>query len=270
MGEALRIHLQAGAHGLQDAHIGLVQRVEIHILGGEVVGGQHVPDIPEGVGHREPVDLLALHLQVLGRGGIDGEGAVSRRGVRAQHGVAWFAGKADIFNAFTLAHHHAASCVAEQHAGAAVGPVGEAGQRFGTEHQQLAGAARGDQALSHGQRRNEAGAAAVDVHSHALQAQGRLDIAGQGGAHGLRLDGTDQHAVDVLRRHPGVFHGRLAGTLGQGLQRIVRQHPALPYAGSCGYPLVVGLQETGQVVVGDHLLRQSAAGAKYFQGNDLL
>ena len=161
MGEAFFFHLQAGANGLEDAHIGLVQRVEVHILRLELVGLEHLADIPQRVGDRELVDLLTLHLQILGRGGVDGKGAVARGRVGAEHLVAGLAVEADVLDALALAHHRGPGGVAEQHTGAAVGPVGEAAERLGADHQQPAGATGGDQPLGHGQRSDKAGAAAV-------------------------------------------------------------------------------------------------------------
>ncbi len=129
-----------GFDGLGDVDYGVTEHlVPLHPqLADLAVGGGAVVDI-------EQVGLLALAAQGEGEDSPVGRPALSRGGL----------------------DHHGPGAVAEQHAGAAIGPVEQPGHLLRADHQAAAGVAPGDEAVGDGQGVDEARADRLDVKGDA-------------------------------------------------------------------------------------------------------
>src|SRR5690606_27539496 len=111
-------------------------------------------------------------------------------------------------------------------------------------------------------RVQEARAGGIDVERAASgDPQPFLQQAGRGREHQVRRGGADDDQVELV----GTGAGRLERTRG----RVVREvhggfafggDMALTDAGARGDPLVAGVDDPGQVVVGQHLAGKVAAG----------
>ena len=150
--------------------------------------------------------------------------------------------------------------VPEQDAGGAVLPRGHPGRFLGADDEDVLHLPDLEVGVGDVQGVDEARTGAVDVDTGAVQAHGRGDDAAQARGHVL-VDhvGTEQE-VDVFRLPAGI---------GQGLQRRITAEVLQPLVGNDvagmdsrpGHDPVVGrVQETLQVTVGDHFLRQRASG----------
>src|SRR5690606_2684810 len=121
-----------------------------------------------------------------------------------------------------------------------------------------------DEVVGHRQRVDEARAGRVDVEGRAaVGAQavlhqaggGREDDVGGGGAEHAQVELGRLDAGRVQRARGGV-EGQVAGGFALG------GDVPLADAGPGGDPLVAGVDELRQVVVGQHLFRQVAAGTR--------
>ena len=121
-------------YGVDNAHIGLMQKVVVYVVGGEAgrLDGVGYVALGRSDGHAEHLATFKLHGHVgvdagacLERGGLAGQTIVDHvghggRGEPAgQHGLAF-------------AEHHGTGRVAEEHAGLALCPVDHAGHFLGT------------------------------------------------------------------------------------------------------------------------------------------
>ena len=159
--------------------------------------------------------------------------------------------------------HDRAGAVAEQHAGAAVGPVDEARQAFDADHERALRLAEADVLVGDRERVDETAAgglererrAAVDVEALLQQRAGvREDQVGRGRA--------DDDEVDVGRRHAGGLQRASCRVLGQRGTRFVRGRDVAPLdAGARADPLVGGVDRLLEILVREDLFRQVAAGA---------
>ena len=93
-----------------------------------------------------------------------------------------------------------------------------------------------------------------------MQADGRGDDAAEARGHVFVDDIGAQQEVDVLRLPAGVGEGLQGRVAAQVLQPLVGNDMAGMDARPAHDPVVGRVQETLQVTVGDHLLRQGASG----------
>ena len=151
--------------------------------------------------------------------------------------------------------HDGAGAVAEQHAGAAVGPVEDARKRLRADHQRARERAGFEQAVGGRQREDEAGAyrlqieggavgdAELRLHRHGARRKGV--VGRRGGEHDevdrLRIDlGMGERGARRVRRH---IRGQFAG----------RGDVALVDAGALHDPFVGGIDLARQIGVGEDL-----------------
>jgi len=159
--------------------------------------------------------------------------------------------------------HHRPGPVAEQHAGGAIGPVGDAGQGFGADHQDRGRIAAADELVGHGQGVDETRTGRIDIHRHAaLCAQPGLDQAGRGREDDIRRGGAHHDQVELGRSDAGGLHRTQRRPIAQVAAGLAFGcNVALADAGAGPDPLVAGFHDPAQVVVGQDPVRQIAAGA---------
>ena len=100
------------------------------------------------------------------------------------------------------AEHHGGGAVAEEDAGAAVGGVGDARQRLGTDHEHVLEVAGGEQRRADDELVDEPGAPGVEVERPAVQAETVTDegagvgdeLLGGRGRHDQEVDGVGREA----------------------------------------------------------------------------
>ena len=171
-------------------------------------------------------------------------------------------------------HDDGASAVAEQHAGAAVVEIEDARKHFGADHQHVFMHARLDEAVGRGHRIHEAAADGLHVDGGAVvrDAQLALHDAGSAGETAEEIGGRagDDDQVQVvaaqarhLQRLLGRFHTQVRGVL--HWRRVMARRDAAarddPFIRRLD---ALGGELLGQILVGDALLRQVAAGADNF------
>ena len=125
--------------------------------------------------------------------------------------------------AFLRLQHHGAGAVAEQHAGAPVGPVHDAREGLGPDHQDAAGQPRAQHRIGIGQRKDEARADRLHVIGKAARdPQALLNHRGDRRKGEIGCRGRQHDPVDIIRAQPGAIQ-RDAG----GARRQVAGHLAL-------------------------------------------
>jgi hypothetical protein len=154
-----------------------------------------------------------------------------------------------------------AGAVTEQHAGAAIVPIENAGEGLGADHQRGRGEAVLDHAIGHRQAVDEAGTDSLHVEG---RSPGHAELSlhsRRGGRKRLVRRGRRQDdEVEIGRLHPGMGQRPL-----RGLERQLRRHlaigrdMALLDAGALLDPLVGGIHLLGKIGVGNHALRQIGA-----------
>ena len=160
--------------------------------------------------------------------------------------------------------HDGAGAVAEQHAGAAVGPVENARKRLRADHQRARERARFEQAIGRRQRVDEAGAHRLQVEGRAMgDAELGLHRHGAGRKRVVRRRGREHDEIDRL----GIDLG-----MGERGARRVHRHVRGPFAGrgdvalvdagALHDPVVRRVDLARQIAVGEDLRRQIAAAAE--------
>ena len=136
-------------------------------------------------------------------------------------------------------HHDRAGAVAEQHAGAAIGPVEDAREGLRADHQRALVHAGAQQAVGGGKRVDEAGAHRLQVERRAVLMPSAAWIATA--VAGKVLSGVevptmirsiDCASTGVVERRPRGLHAEIGGEL------AVRRDVALADAGALHDPLV--------------------------------
>ena len=159
--------------------------------------------------------------------------------------------------------HDRAGTVTEQHAGAAVGPVEHARQRFGADHQRTFRGPRTHELVGGRQRENETRTSGIDVEcGAAVRADAMLHQAGGARKNDVRRGRADDQQVDVAGLHACGFHrtlGRLHREIAGGLPFLGDM--ALADAGALADPFVGSVDDLFQIGVGDDVVRQVTAGA---------
>ena len=247
--------VQLACGGGDDPVVGLVRNQPVDLVPVHLVGLEGlVHDPPQGV-HRHPEDFVALHLD---------EGTVHLRRHLQQVVVApvrMQVGRQDAGFVARLEHYGARS-VAEQHAGAAVAPVDDAGQHFGADNQDGASASGRDEPPGDVQPVDEPAADRLHVECRALPGpQFSLDMAGRAGEDTIGGGRRQHDHVDVVRRQPRRFQRlarRLRAHRGRGL--FVARDVALQDPGAFPDPLIRSVDRLFQFLVRHHPLGETGSG----------
>ena len=155
------------------------------------------------------------------------------------------------------AKHGGARAVADQHARGPVFPVDEPAQRLRTDDQRRAGEARREHLPGRDQAIDETRACGEQVKRTGLRgAQPLLQQTGGRGKEHVRRGRPHQDQVEVLRADGGGVQGLLRGDDCEVRGRLVGagDMPALDPSPRRD-PLVAGVNQARQVVVGQHLRR---------------
>jgi len=154
--------------------------------------------------------------------------------------------------------HDRARAVAEQHAGAAVGPIEDAREGLRADHQRRRSDAALDETVGDRHAVDEAGTHRLDVECRSLgHAEFGLHTGRRGGKRlvGRRRRQDDQ--VEVGRLDPGVVERPLRGLDRQmGRELTVGREVTLANAGALPDPLVGGVHGLRKFFVGDDTLGQ--------------
>ena len=148
-----------------------------------------------------------------------------------------------------------AGAVAEEHAGAAVAPVDAAGKGLGADEKDLGSRILAEQGVRQMQAVQEAGAGGAEVEGHGRTGTDvAADDAGKRGAEMVRRTGGREDVGQPGSIETGIFQS-LAGGMGPEVGGILflRQAVTTLDAGTGGDPLVVGLHQFAQVIVGQDL-----------------
>ena len=245
---------------VDDPGVGLVEDEEVHVLNGHTGLFQHLVD---AVGHCLNGELegrLAVHEDAGWRRLLRaGDAQHVRVAVAAQNGV-------DGGIVLPPLHHHSAGAVSEEDAGAPVLPVDEPGEHLRADHQAVLPGGLGQQALHGVDGEQEAAACGIQVKAHRVVGQPQPPLHHAGGRGGQVVGGESGHhaGADVLRGNPGVFQ-RLPGGAHAHIRVGLRGAVVAGLdAGAGGDPLVAGIHDFCQVVVGDDFRRGEPAGASDF------
>ena len=238
---------EALARRMNDADVGLVRNDQRDVVGVHARGSQRllsrVDHDPDGA----TKDFLALHLDVSTDVGIE---KVLRGSIGVQIPGEQLSGTVDRFE------HHGAGTVGEQHRGVAIGPIGDARQGVGADHQHLAGS-DGDESVSDREGVHETAAGGIHVEGPARQSERVLHV-GRRGRHGaVRRGGGENQCVDLARIHPR--HGECSSSALDA--ELGRGSSDMAFGDSAAFldPLVRRVECFGQIGVRDHLFRQCAA-----------
>jgi len=94
--------------------------------------------------------------------------------------------------------YHGARSVTEQHAGASIGPVQDAGQRFRAHHQRAPRGSRSDELVSHAERIHKSGAHRLHIECRAaMHTEPVLEQAGGAREDRVRRGGADHDEIDI-------------------------------------------------------------------------
>ena len=151
--------------------------------------------------------------------------------------------------------------IRDRHATGSLGPVDHSGQGFGANHQRSARSTTADEVVSHAQRVHEAGTGGIDVerrtasNTQALldQAGGRRkDDVGRGGADDDQVDFSGIDTCSLKRAQRGLV-AKITGGFAFGGDMTLAD------AGAAVDPFVGGIDDLGQIIVGQHFFRQVTA-----------
>ena len=229
------------------------------------------PQVADRVGNGEFVDLRAVHVQGARGDAAGGEGAVARVGVHVEVGNVALTGEQRGHEAaLSPIDHGRARAVAKEHAGGAVRPVDHAGHALGADHQHAIRLAGRRERVGEIEGVEEARAGCVYVQRRAVRADLRLQEAAEGGGDGVRQDAGCKDIVDVRGGEAGVFQRGIGGAGGELQERLVGND--LPGADACvgADPLVRGIEELAQIIIGERVRGQGAAGPQYPHAFSLL
>ena len=155
--------------------------------------------------------------------------------------------------------------VAEQHAGRAVGPVEQAREGLGADHQRALVRAGDEELVGRRDGEDEAGADRLQIEGDAVSdPERRLHLGRHRRKRVVGRRGGDDDEVDVGGLQPGVGERRLGGARRQRRRRLaVAGDVALADAGALHDPLVGGVDDLRHFGVGDHPRRQAGADATH-------
>ena len=229
------------------------------------------PQVADRVGNGEFVDLRAVHVQCARGNAAGGEGAVARVGVHVEVGSVALTGEQGGHEAaLSPIDHGRARAVAKEHAGGAVRPVDHAGHALGADHQHALRLAGNGERVGQIKGVEKARTGAVYVQRRAVRADLCLQKTAEGGGDGVRQDAGCKDIVDVRGGKAGVFQRGVGGAGGELQKRLVGDDLPGADAGVGADPLVRGIEEFGEIVVGERVRGQGAAGPQYPHACSLL
>ena len=227
--------------------------------------------VADRVGNGEFVDLRAVHVQSARGDALGGKGAVARVGVHVEmRGVALTGEQRGHEAALSPIDHGSARAVAKEHAGGAVRPVDHAGHALGAYHQHALRLSGDGERVGEVEGVEKARAGAVYVQRRAVRADLRLQKTAEGGGDGVRQDAGCKDIVDVRGDKAGVFQRGVGGAGSELQKRLVGDDLPGADAGVRADPLVRGIEELAQIVVGERVRGQGAAGPQYPHAFSLL
>ena len=156
--------------------------------------------------------------------------------------------------------HGRARAVAKEHAGGAVRPVDHAGHALGADHQHAIRLAGRRERVGKIEGVEEARAGAVYVQRRAVCADLCLQKAAERGGNGVRQDAGGEYIIDVRGGKAGVFQRGVGGAGGELQERLVGNDLPGADAGVGADPLVRGIEELAQIIIGERVRGQGAAG----------
>ena len=156
-----------------------------------------------------------------------------------------------------------ARAVAEKHAGIAIGPIGDRAELLRADHEDGVVGVRHDELLRDLDREKESGAGRGDIETGGFaRADLRLHETGGRRENHIGGGGRDQDEIDLFRGNAGLLHRSQSGLGGHVAGLFVgRGDPAFLDPGAGRDPLVVGLDDLREVLVGEDFFRQITAGA---------
>ena len=161
--------------------------------------------------------------------------------------------------------HDRAGAIAEQHAGAAVGPVENTGEGFGADHQSALERAGTQEIVGSGEREDKSGAYRLQIERRAVVDAEFVLHRDRGGGKGvIRRRGGQHDQVDRLRVDPGIGQRGASGMNCQMRGELAfGGDVALPDTGSLHDPFVGRVDPRSQFGIGQDLARQIGAAAEH-------
>lgn len=161
-------------------------------------------------------------------------------------------------------HQGGPGTVAEEHTGAPVAKVHDTAEDFRPQYQAVLPGGGGQQALGGVQSVHKAGAGGVQIKAYGILRKAQLLLEQAGGGGGKKIRGDCGHQADAdfaggdaapLQCLPG------GGQTEGGVALAVGAVASGADAGAGGDPLVVGIHDFGQIIVGHDLFGHGGAGA---------
>src|SRR3569623_1958193 len=261
-----QIHFLGG--GFDDAVVGLVRLQPVDLRLQHIVGAQGLVDQSAQGIDRHFEYFAPFHVNE----GLAGEQLIVAARYTGRHGqqtlvtaVGVDVGGEDA-GLVARGQHHRAGAVAEQHAGAAVGPVEDARQGLRPAPQHVARAAGADDFVGVIERVHETGADRLNIVGRAaLHAETLLQQTRGAGENLIRGGGSDDDEIELLRGDARGFDGATRGGFGEIASGLFRRGDVtFSDAGAFAYPCVSGGDHLFEFGVCQHFLGQIAAGAYDF------
>src|SRR5260221_867010 len=258
----LQRHLELARRRLEDAHVGLVGNEPVDVVERHAGRGHGFARRLLQHAHGVLEHALPVHLQER-----RAEDAAARHVARhgQQAGLAAVGVQpAGVDSRLVAGHQHrGAGAVAEQHAGAAIIPVEDAGKDFRADNESTLRISTLYKIICNSKAINETAAYGLHVEGGtAFHAELRLQQGGGAGKHHVRRRGGDDDEIDVRRRDAGGGERRAA----RGEREVARAlrlvgDVAADDAGPLADPGVAGLETLRELVIGHDPRRQEASAA---------
>ena len=256
-------HAAPGHHRFDDAHVGLVRNDEIDVIRRNAAFRQHGVARLHHAGDGALEDFRTIEIPI---GIAQSDASVDVGCAHAAHAqsLARVGNAAELLakDAFLLVrrlHHNSGAAIAEEHGDVAVLPIHERRNPLTADNDCVPHNARADHRGGGGERVEEAGARRVDIHRRGFGGANRRLHAGGRVRHLLVVAAAAiDDEVHVLRFKAGAGKRALGGHHRHLTCRHVRD-AALLHAGTRDNPLVVGVEEGGEIGVGERSRRHAFA-----------
>ena len=166
---------------------------------------------------------------------------------------------------FLGSQHRRSRAVTKQHAGTPVAPVYDLTQHIRTDHQRRPVDPGVQKRMGRIHRKQKSRTGCADVIRHRpLRTNGRLDRTRRVWKAMIRRRSRHQDQIHVICADPGIFQSRFRRSRRQ-LRRVRSfRDPSLPDPRSALDPLITGLHDLGQVIIGHDPLRNTGTSSYYF------
>ena len=257
-------HVELPRRRLDDADVGLVRHQPVDVGGREPSLGQCLVDESCKRAHRHLEHFIALHLD---RGRLAAaqpvEAVRHAKGIEQEIAVLAIGADHRRLDAGLgrRRQHDGTGAVGKQHAGVAVSPVDDPGQRLGADHQRAPRVTQTHELVGNRQPVDEAAAGRLQADRRlAVDTERRADHRRDVRKDEIRGGRADHDQIDVGRRHAGCGESAARGLGGHRRGGLVgRRDMAALDAGARAYPLVGGVDHLLEFAIGQHPLRQVAA-----------